>query len=61
MDNQVISGLVAVTWRISRSTRDQRQTLRRQNSEANSLDKVSSIENDGFVDAVNRLARLVHA
>lgn len=55
MDNQVINGLVAVTWRISGSTRDQRQTLRRQNCEANSLDKHSSIEGDGFVDAVNHV------
>jgi hypothetical protein len=60
MDNQIISGLVAVTWRISGSTRDQRQTLRRHNCEANSLDKLSSIEGDGFVGAVNRLVMVVH-
>ena len=61
MDNQVINGLVAVTWRISGSAREQRQTLRRQNCEANSLDKLSSIEGDGFVDALNRLVLIIQA
>jgi len=62
MDNQIISGLVAVTGRISRSTRDQRQTLRSQNCEANALDKLSSIQGDGLVDAATPMSgdRLSH-
>ena len=55
-----MSGLVAVTWRIPGSTRHQRQTLRRQNYGANSLDKLSSIQGVDFVVACNHVLLDVH-